>query len=135
MGRYPVRSVAGRLADSAALRSENQNTILVEPSGESEYTFMQMSFPVRFPEVYERVSPRRSDEEIERETNRRCGYPLCPEDISPVRFVDQVLDPRAGTKWERRNAAHAKSGREVAKGTRKKNKGQLKRPFARSQTA
>ena len=62
-----------------------------------------MAFEVRFPAVYERISPPRTDEEIERELNRRCGY-LDPTEIAPVKFVDPAIDPRAGTKWERRNA-------------------------------
>lgn len=83
---------------------------------------MEMSFPVRFPEVYERVSPPRSDAEIEREMNRRCGYSEF-EDASPVQFADHAVrrNGRSGTHW---NGASAP-------GTRLKNSGQKNRPLVR----
>ena len=61
-----------------------------------------MAFEIRFPAVYERISPYRTPEEVEREMNRRCGY-MDPTEIAPVRFVDPTIDPRIGTKWERKN--------------------------------
>ncbi len=67
-----------------------------------------MSFPVRFPVNYERVTPVRTDEEIERELNRRCGYPEVMDYVPPIRFIDPVIDSRAGTQWERRNAPKQK---------------------------
>lgn len=66
-----------------------------------------MAFEVRFPAVYERISPYRTPEEVERELNRRCGY-MDPTEIAPAKFVDQAIDPRAGTKWERSNAPKQK---------------------------
>lgn len=66
---------------------------------------MQMSFPVRFPAIYERVSPVRTVEEIEREMDRRCG--IVPMDvIPPVRHVDPE-EAREGTYWERKSAIAA----------------------------
>lgn len=94
---------------------------------------MQMSFPVRFPDIYERVSPVRTVEEIEREMDRRCGYP--PENIaSPVPAIDPH-EARAGTAWEQRTALNAHRAlaiaNKVTSGTRKKSSGQLNRPLVR----
>lgn len=95
------------------------------------YNHMQMSLPVRFPAVYERVSPFRTVEQIETEMNRRCGYP--PENVAPpVREVDPI-EARAGTAWEQRAALNANRALAIAnrvtRGTRKKNAGQLNRPL------
>ncbi len=57
--------------------------------------------PIRFPAIYERVAPLRSAEQIEREMNRRSGYPVMEGAIAPVRRVDPV-EARAGTVWEQK---------------------------------
>lgn len=62
---------------------------------------MQMSFPVRFPAIYERVSPFRTVEEIELEMDRRCGLARA-DAIAPVRHVDPE-EAREGTPWERKS--------------------------------
>jgi hypothetical protein len=68
-----------------------------------------MAFEVRFPAVYERISAPRTDEEIERELNRRCGYPI--REFEPVKSIDPDRDPRAGTKWERQGGQKPKPPR------------------------
>ena len=56
--------------------------------------------PIRFPAIYERVAPLRSTEQIEREMNRRTGYPVAEGAIAPVRRVSPD-ESRNGTAWER----------------------------------
>lgn len=57
-----------------------------------------MAFEIRFPAVYERISAPRTDEEIERELNRRCGYVECearqiPLDQAAPAPEEQIVRP------------------------------------------
>lgn len=60
-----------------------------------------MALEIRFPAVYERITIPRSDEDVIREMDRRCGYTE-PAQAKSIAF-DPEMEPRKGSKWERQS--------------------------------
>ena len=91
---------------------------MLDMGGNLQYNSLQM-VPIRFPSIYERVTPFRRQKQIEQELNRRTGYPEEGR-IAPARRVNPD-EGRSGTAWERTEK----------RGTRESNVGQLNRPLVR----